>query len=207
MRKPTYPDEEQDLAAYNSIMAAYAAAGKKQAGALLDLATILFRDLKNWVRSGRKTSAPTPRTLSDLGLEVKGRDGDLVNEENLRRAFRRFRERLTHVNATDSHPYGVAVPEYRLRARFCGPAMEISARFPDTVWLDFEVFPDSPSKKAAVVPVASFLPPLPIGCTRRWRDTLRVELNRWARRVLGENRDFLEGHRFHSWRPRSLLSL
>jgi hypothetical protein len=168
VRKPTYPDEEQDLAAYNGIVAAYAAAGKKQAGALLDLATILFRDLEEWVRSGRKTSAPTPRTLKNLADEVKGRDGDLVNEENLRRAFRRFRERLSHVNGADSHPYGVAVPEYRLRARFCGPAMEISARFPDSVWLDFEVLPDSPSKRAAVVPVASFVPPLPIGfCGRQ----------------------------------------
>jgi hypothetical protein len=168
VRKPTYPDEEQDLAAYHSIVAAYAAAGKKQAGALLDLATILFRDLENWVRSGRRTHAPTPRTLRDLAEEVKGRDGDLVNNENLRRAFRRFRERLTQVNASDAHPYGVAVPDYRLRARFCGPAMEISARFPDRVWLDFEVLPDTPSKRTAVVPVASFLPPLHTGfCGRQ----------------------------------------
>src|SRR3954452_13469026 len=40
--------------------------------------------------------------------------------------------------------------------------------------------------------------------TRRMRDTLRVELNRCARRVLSKNRDFLEGHRFRSWRLRSL---
>jgi hypothetical protein len=170
MRRPAYPDEEQDLAAYHSLLEAYArTATKEPAGALASLATILFSDLEDWVRRGRKTgAAPTPRTLDDLLNEVKGRDGELANEENFRRAFRRFRKRLARVNTSDSHPYGVPVPDYRLRARLCGPAMEISARFPDTVWLDFEVLPDSPSKKAIVVPVANFLPPVPTGfCGRQ----------------------------------------
>jgi len=169
MRRPVYPDEEQDLAAYHSIVAAYArTATKEQAGALASLAEILFHDLLDWVRRGRKTSAPRPRTLKELLGKVKGRDGDLVHENNFGRAFRRFRKRLARANASDSHPYGVPVPDYRLRARFCGPALGGAAHFPEKVWLDFEVLPDAPAKRVTVLPVTSFLPPLPLGfCGRQ----------------------------------------
>jgi hypothetical protein len=169
MRRPVYPDEEQDLAAYHSILAAYErTATKEQAGALTSLAKILFHDLLDWVRRGRKTSAPKPRTLKELLGEVKGRDGDLVTPNNLGRAFGRFRRRLARVNASDSHPYGVPVPDYRLRARLCGPALGAAAHFPKNVWLDFEVLPDAPVKRATILPVTSFLPPLPLGfCGRQ----------------------------------------